>query len=115
MPAQIYIGAMNGRIWAAKRCEILTGERSEGAMTGSVAMIVERIGHWLRRFLSEVIASVATTACVAGATTLYLNYGATPPSPPPAAPVANLAPLLSPVADPGAVGLVASLATEAAK
>jgi hypothetical protein len=75
-------------------------------MTGRVARGAEKIGEWVRRFLSEVIASVVTTACVAGATTLYLHYSAVSDAPQAAVKTATIAPLLSPVADPAAVHFV---------
>jgi hypothetical protein len=79
-------------------------------MARLVAAAAERVGNWIHRFLTEVIASAVTTACVAGATTLYLHYGDAPePAAPPApSATANFADLLSPVADPGAVGLMAA-------
>ena len=65
-------------------------------MTG-VLIVLDRVASFLRRFLSEVVASVVTTACVAAATTAYLNYESTPARKPP-----EIKALLSPTVDLGA-------------
>ena len=63
-------------------------------MTGVKTSMLERLGHFLHRFLSEVTASVIVTASIAGATTAYLHYSNNNPAPtvPQAAPVMASAP-----------------------
>jgi hypothetical protein len=80
--------------------------RIEGAMTGLIASGVEKCAGWIHRFLTEVIASVATTACVAGATTIYFHMTAVPDAP--TRPPADIAQMLSPVVDSGATRFVAA-------
>ena len=50
-------------------------------MTGVNTSLLERLGHFLHRFLSEVTASVIVTASIAGATTAYLHYSNNAPAP----------------------------------
>lgn len=71
-------------------------------MSSMIRAGAARAGHLLQRFLSEVVVSVVTTACVAGATTLYLHYETAPVT----MPTVNVSDLLSPVADAGATHFV---------
>jgi hypothetical protein len=66
----------------------------------------ERAGAFVTRFFSEVVGSVVTTACVAGATTLYIHYTAVSAPEEPRAATADIARLLAPEADKGAPAFV---------
>lgn len=74
-------------------------------MAGVAATCVGKVGAFTQRFFSEVVASVITTACVAGATTIYLQWGAAPPVPT-RDPFPNLAGLMSPMPEFGTEALV---------
>jgi hypothetical protein len=77
-----------------------------GKIAAMFVLLAERIGSLLQRFLTEVIASVVTTACVAAATTAFLHYSSKDVPRPPAEP--DMAGMLSPVADSGATRFVSS-------
>jgi hypothetical protein len=74
-------------------------------MSGVIGICVGKVGAFTQRFFSEVIASVITTACVAGATTAYLQFGVSSNAPAEKPPV-DLAGLLSPMPETGATGLM---------
>jgi hypothetical protein len=69
-------------------------------MAGVLGSAAARIGAFTQRFLSEVVASAVTTACVAGATAAYLNYESLTTKEP------DLSALLAPQAEEGAVAFV---------
>jgi hypothetical protein len=76
----------------------------------------ERAGAFVTRFFSEVVGSVVTTACVAGATTLYIHYTSASSVPEPRPATADIAGLLAPEPEKGAPAFViASHPDEAAK
>jgi hypothetical protein len=82
-------------------------------MAHPVETFAERVGGFVSRFFTEVVASVVTTACVAGATTLYIHYTsivAEPPRPE----TADIATLLAPEPDKGAPAFVAAAHPEEA-
>jgi hypothetical protein len=86
-------------------------------MAHVVGIWAEKTGAFVARFFSEVVASVVTTACVAGATTAYIHYTAISApeiAAPPKAETADIATLLSPVADPAAPHFIA-VAVDTAK
>jgi hypothetical protein len=69
-------------------------------MSGVLGSAAARIGAFTQRFLSEVVASAVTTACVAGATAAYLNYESLTTQEP------DLSALLAPHPEKGAVAFV---------
>jgi len=69
-------------------------------MSGVLGSAAARIGAFTQRFLSEVVASAVTTACVAGATAAYLNYESLTTKEP------DLSALLAPAPEKGAVAFV---------
>jgi len=83
-------------------------------MAHLIGIFATKVGAFIQRFLTEVIASVVTTACVAAATTLYIHTMAADARPAPAA-TADLAPLLSPVVEPGAPAFVIAAKAPAAR
>ena len=87
-------------------------------MAHVVGIWAEKTGAFVARFFSEVVASVVTTACVAGATTAYIHYTAISApeiAAPPKAETADIATLLSPVADPGRAALHRRVAVDTTK
>jgi hypothetical protein len=69
-------------------------------MSGVLGSAAARIGALMQRFLSEVVASAVTTACVAGATAAYLNYESLTTKEP------DLSALLAPAPEKGALAFV---------
>jgi hypothetical protein len=69
-------------------------------MSGVLGSAAARIGAFMQRFLSEVVASAVTTACVAGATAAYLNYESLTMKEP------DISALLAPAPEKGAVAFV---------
>src|SRR5215207_11569977 len=76
------------------------GYRKGFEMSGVLGSAAARIGAFTQRFLSEVVASAVTTACVAGATAAYLNYESLTTKEP------DLSALLAPAPEKGAVAFV---------
>lgn len=62
---------------------------------------LKRAGDFVRKFLSEVTASIVTTACIAAATTAYLSYPAG--SPPIISQKPDMAVLLKPASEAAAI------------
>jgi hypothetical protein len=84
-------------------------------MVNLVESWAERAGAFVTRFFSEVVGSVVTTACVAGATTLYIHYTSVTSAPEAHPAPADIADLLAPEPERGAPAFIVAARPEEAQ